>query len=158
MEGRRVRFRFPASDRPPISRAIPAMHSSFTRLPLRIILLRFSGTISQRSTSDVYHAPQIPGFNPDNYETKQVFYQSKDGTRVPMFLSYKKGLVLNGRNPTLLYGYGGFNITTSPVYRPLALALLEQGFVFASANIRGGGRVRGKVARGRYQAAQTECV
>ncbi|MGB2627403.1 MAG: prolyl oligopeptidase family serine peptidase [Candidatus Acidiferrum sp.] len=90
-------------------------------------------------SSDVYHAPQIPGFNPDNYETKQVFYQSKDGTRVPMFLSYKKGLVLNGRNPTLLYGYGGFNITTSPVYRPLALALLEQGFVFASANIRGGG-------------------
>ncbi len=91
------------------------------------------------NTSEVYHAPQIPGFNPDNYETKQVFYQSKDGTRVPMFLSYKKGLVLNGSNPTLLYGYGGFNITTSPIYRPLALALLEQGFVFASANIRGGG-------------------
>ena len=91
------------------------------------------------NTSEIYHAPQIPGFNPDNYETKQVFYQSKDGTRVPMFLSYKKGLVLNGSNPTLLYGYGGFNITTSPIYRPLALALLEQGFVFASANIRGGG-------------------
>jgi prolyl oligopeptidase len=91
------------------------------------------------NTTKVYHAPQIPGFNPDSYETKQVLYQSKDGTRVPMFLSYKKGLQLNGRNPTLLYGYGGFNITTSPVYRPLALALLEQGFVFASANIRGGG-------------------
>ena len=91
------------------------------------------------NTSKVYHAPQIPGFNPDNYETKQVFYQSKDGTRVPMFLSYKKGLALNGKNPTLLYGYGGFNITTSPVYRPLVLALLEQGFVFATANIRGGG-------------------
>jgi prolyl oligopeptidase len=56
-----------------------------------------------------------------------------------MFLSYKKGLQLNGANPTLLFGYGGFNITTSPVYRPLVLALLEQGFVFASANIRGGG-------------------
>ncbi len=91
------------------------------------------------NTAKIYHAPQIPGFNPDNYETKQVFYNSKDGTRVPMFLSFKKGLALNGSNPTLLYGYGGFNITTSPVYRPLVLALLEQGFVFATANIRGGG-------------------
>jgi prolyl oligopeptidase len=91
------------------------------------------------NTAKVYRAPQIPGFHPDNYETKAVFYQSKDGTRVPMFLSYKKGLQLNGNNPTLLFGYGGFNITTSPVYRPLVLALLEQGFVFASANIRGGG-------------------
>jgi prolyl oligopeptidase len=90
------------------------------------------------NTAKVYHAPRIPGFNPDSYETKQIFYPSKDGTRVPMFLSYKKGLQLNGKNPTLLYGYGGFNVTTSPVYRPLALALLEQGFVFASANIRGG--------------------
>jgi prolyl oligopeptidase len=91
------------------------------------------------NTAKVYHAPQIPGFQPDNYETKQVFYQSKDGTRVPMFLSHKKGLQLDGKNPTLLFGYGGFNVTTSPVYRPLVLALLEQGFVFASANIRGGG-------------------
>jgi prolyl oligopeptidase len=91
------------------------------------------------NSAKVYHAPKIPGFSPDSYETKQVFYPSKDGTRVPMFLSYKKGLQLNGKNPTLLYGYGGFNITTAPVYRPLALALLEQGFVFVSANIRGGG-------------------
>jgi prolyl oligopeptidase len=91
------------------------------------------------NTAQVYHAPQIPGFTPENYETKQVFYQSKDGTRVPMFLSYKKGLQLNGKNPTLLYGYGGFNVTMAPIYRPFVLALLEQGFVFASANLRGGG-------------------
>ena len=87
----------------------------------------------------VYRAPQIPGFHPDDYETKQVFYTSKDGTRVPMFLTYKKGLKLDGTNPTLLYGYGGFNISTLPVFRPFGTALLEQGFVYASANLRGGG-------------------
>jgi len=87
----------------------------------------------------VYRAPQIPGFHPDDYETKQVFYTSKDGTRVPMFLTYKKGLKLDGTNPTLLYGYGGFNISTLPVFRPFGTALLEQGFIYASANLRGGG-------------------
>jgi prolyl oligopeptidase len=87
----------------------------------------------------VYRAPQLPGFNPENYETKQVFYTSKDGTRVPMFVTHKKGLELNGKNATLLYGYGGFNISETPVFRPLVLGLLEQGFVFASANLRGGG-------------------
>jgi prolyl oligopeptidase len=87
----------------------------------------------------VYRAPQIPGFNSDNYETRQVFYTSKDGTRVPMFVTHKKGLELNGKNPTLLYGYGGFNISETPIFRPLVLGLLEQGFVFASANLRGGG-------------------
>ena len=87
----------------------------------------------------VYRPPQIPGFHPDDYETKQVFYTSKDGTRVPMFLTYKKGLKLDGANPTLLYGYGGFNISTLPVFRPFGTALLEQGFVYASANLRGGG-------------------
>jgi len=92
---------------------------------------------TQKST--VYHAPEIPGFRPEDYETKEIFYHSKDGTRVPMFLVYKKGLKLDGTNPTLLYAYGGFNITISPAFSPLRLALLEQGFVYASANIRGGG-------------------
>lgn len=87
----------------------------------------------------LYRAPQLPGFNSDNYETRQVFYTSKDGTRIPMFVTHKKGLQLNGKNPTLLYGYGGFNISETPVFRPLILGLLEQGFVFASANLRGGG-------------------
>lgn len=89
--------------------------------------------------TNVYRAPQITGFNSEDYETKQVFYASKDGTRIPMFLTHKKGLELNGKNPTLLYGYGGFNISETPLFRPQVLALLEQGFIFASANLRGGG-------------------
>jgi prolyl oligopeptidase len=87
----------------------------------------------------VYRSPEVRGFLPESYETKQVFYNSKDGTRIPMFLVYKKGLKLDGANPTLLYGYGGFNITLAPAFSPLRLALLEQGFVYASANLRGGG-------------------
>ena len=89
--------------------------------------------------STLFRQPEIPGFKSGDYQTTQVFYNSKDGTRVPMFLVYKKGLKLNGNNPTLLYGYGGFNITTSPGFSSLRLALLEQGFVYASANMRGGG-------------------
>lgn len=89
--------------------------------------------------SSVFKAPEIPGFRPEDYETKEVFYSSKDGTHVPMFLVYRKGLKLDGMNPTLLYGYGGFNATTQPNFNPLRLALLEQGFVYASANLRGGG-------------------
>ncbi len=89
--------------------------------------------------STVFRTVDIPGFNASDYETKQVFYNSKDGTRVPMFLVYKKGLKLDGNNPTLLYGYGGFNIVTAPSFSSLRLALLEQGVVYASANMRGGG-------------------
>jgi prolyl oligopeptidase len=89
--------------------------------------------------SSVFRTVTIPGFNSANYETKEVFYNSKDGTRVPMFITYKKGIKLDGNNPTLLYAYGGFNITTSPAFSALRIALLEQGVVYASANIRGGG-------------------
>ena len=88
--------------------------------------------------STLFRAPGIPSFNPADYETKQVFCKSKDGTSVPMFLVYKKGLILNGKNPTLLYGYGGFNISTTPGFSATRLALLEQGFIYASANMRGG--------------------
>ena len=89
--------------------------------------------------SSVFHKIDIPGFNPNAYETKQVFFNSKDGTRVPMFLVYKKGITLDGNNPTVLYGYGGFNIVTEPNFNSLRLALLEQGVVYASCNMRGGG-------------------
>lgn len=89
--------------------------------------------------SSVFRTVEIPGFNPNDYEVKEVFYKSKDGTQVPMFLTYKKGIKLDGNNPTLLYGYGGFNITTNPSFSSLRIALLEQGFVYASANMRGGG-------------------
>jgi prolyl oligopeptidase len=89
--------------------------------------------------SSVFRESAIKGFKAADYETVQVFYTSKDGTRVPMFLVFKRGLKLDGNNPTLLYGYGGFNITVAPEFNPLRLALLEQGFVYASANLRGGG-------------------
>jgi prolyl oligopeptidase len=89
--------------------------------------------------SSIFRQPEIPGFKSNDFETSEVFFTSKDGTRVPMFLVHKKGIKLDGNNPTVLYGYGGFNVTTSPNFSALRLALLEQGFVYASANMRGGG-------------------
>ncbi|MBX3358973.1 MAG: S9 family peptidase [Phycisphaeraceae bacterium] len=88
--------------------------------------------------SEVFRKPSVK-FNPDDYETAQVFYTSKDGTRVPMFITAKKGLKKTGSNPTLLYGYGGFNIPLTPSFSPATLVWLEMGGVFAVANIRGGG-------------------
>jgi len=88
--------------------------------------------------SSLFRAPQIPGLDTNQYETRQVFFTSKDGAKVPMFLVHRKGLVLDGNNPTLMYGYGGFNIATTPGFNSLRIALLEQGFVYASVNMRGG--------------------
>lgn len=87
--------------------------------------------------STLYTRPTL-NFNPDEYETRQVFFNSKDGTRVPIFLSYKKGLQLNGRNPVLLYGYGGFNIPMTPGFSPSNLLFMEQGGIYAVVNLRGG--------------------
>ncbi|MFO0824050.1 MAG: prolyl oligopeptidase family serine peptidase [Gemmataceae bacterium] len=78
-------------------------------------------------------------FNSDDFEVKQVFYTSKDGTKVPMFISHKKGLKLDGTNPTLLYGYGGFNISLTPGFSVSRLQWMEMGGVMAVANLRGGG-------------------
>ena len=78
-------------------------------------------------------------FNPDDYEVKQVFYKSKDGTKVPMFIAHKKGVQLDGNNATLLYGYGGFNIPLTPGFSISRLLWMEMGGVFAMANLRGGG-------------------
>jgi prolyl oligopeptidase len=89
--------------------------------------------------STVFRRPSVPGYDPDEFETRQVFYPSKDGTRIPMFLVHRKGLKLDGNNPTLLYGYGGFNIVLTPDFSAARIALLEQGFVYAQANLRGGG-------------------
>jgi prolyl oligopeptidase len=92
-----------------------------------------------RRQSEVFREPKVPGYRAEGFETKQVFYTSKDGTRVPMFLVHRRGLQLDGNNPTLLYAYGGFNVIQSPTFSAARLALLEQGFVYASANLRGGG-------------------
>lgn len=88
--------------------------------------------------STVFREPKLP-FNPGDYETKQVFYKSKDGTRVPMFISAKKGLKRNGNNPTCLYGYGGFDISITPSFSASALLWMEMGGVYAVPNLRGGG-------------------
>ncbi len=89
-------------------------------------------------TSTAWRAPVLP-FDAAQFETRQVFFTSKDGTKIPMFIVAKKGLVLDGRNPTIVYGYGGFNITTLPSFSAARIAWLEQGGVYVSVNLRGGG-------------------
>ena len=89
-------------------------------------------------TSELYRKSAID-FNSEAYESKQVFYTSKDGTKIPMLISYKKGTVLNGNNPTILYGYGGFNISLTPSFSIGNALWMEQGGVFAVPNLRGGG-------------------
>ena len=88
--------------------------------------------------SELYMAPKI-AFQPEEYVTEQVFYASKDGTKIPMFLVYKKGLKKNGKNPVFLYGYGGFNVSLTPRFSTSYLTFLENGGVYALTNLRGGG-------------------
>jgi prolyl oligopeptidase len=87
----------------------------------------------------LWRAPALSGFKPADYETKQVFYTSKDGTRVPMFVTARRGLPLDGSHPTILYGYGGFSDSLHPTFSPAVAAWLELGGVYAVANLRGGG-------------------
>ncbi len=101
--------------------------------------------------TSVFKAP-IMDFNPDLYTTEQVWYTSKDGTKIPMFITGKKGLVKDGQHPTLLYGYGGFNVPLSPSFSAMRIALLENDGVYAMANIRGGGEF-GE----RWHKAGTKC-
>jgi prolyl oligopeptidase len=88
--------------------------------------------------SEALFRPKVD-FKPDDYTTEQVFYQSKDGSRVPMFLTYRKGTQKNGDNPTLLFGYGGFDISETPNFSPAVAVWLQMGGIYALANIRGGG-------------------
>lgn len=88
--------------------------------------------------SSVYVKPKVD-FNSENYESKQVFYTSKDGTKVPMIITHKKGLKLNGKNPTILYGYGGFNVSLTPSFGIANAVWLEMGGIYAVSNLRGGG-------------------
>ena len=92
----------------------------------------------ESNASEVYKKPNI-NFNSGELETKQVFYSSKDGTKIPMFITHKKGVKLDGTNPTMLYGYGGFNISITPVFGAERSVFLENGGIYAVANLRGGG-------------------
>ncbi len=92
----------------------------------------------QTGESSLFRQPSLD-FSPDDYETRQIFYSSKDGTQIPMFISHKKGLKLDGQNPTILYGYGGFNISLTPSFSPSTIVWMELGGVYAVPNLRGGG-------------------
>lgn len=89
------------------------------------------------NTSEVFFKPKVD-FNSDEYESKQVFYASKDGTKIPMIITHKKGIIMDGNNPCFLYGYGGFNINITPGFITNSVAFLENGGIYAVANIRGG--------------------
>ncbi len=107
-------------------------YTSFTQ-PATI----YSLDVKDHSTR-IYKAPKVK-FDPTLFETKQIWYDSKDGTKVPMFITYKKGIKLDGNNPTLLYGYGGFNVSVPPAFSVQRAVFIENGGVFVVANIRGGG-------------------
>jgi len=102
----------------------------------------YPGTIFKYNTetgeSGLYRKPKI-NFNPDDFESKQVFYTSKDGARIPMYITYKKGTKLDGKNPTILYGYGGFNISLLPAFSVINAVWLQNGGIYAVPNLRGGG-------------------
>ncbi len=89
-------------------------------------------------TSVLYKKPAIK-FDPELYESKQVFYPSKDATKIPMIITYKKGMKLTGKNPLMLYAYGGFNISLTPAFSVSNLVFMENGGIYAVANLRGGG-------------------
>jgi prolyl oligopeptidase len=108
---------------------------SFTSFTYPSTIYKFD--VSKRQ-SELYYQIEID-FDLNNYETKQVFYKSKDGTSVPMFIVHKEGLKLDGNNPAYLYGYGGFNISLNPSFSTSRLMFLENGGVFAMPNLRGGG-------------------
>lgn len=113
----------------------PVAFYSFTSFNYPTTIFKYNIAENQ---SELYYTPDVD-FDAEAYETKQVFYPSKDGTQIPMFIVYKKGTKLDGNNPTLLYGYGGFNISETPAFSTTRAVWLEQGGVFALANIRGGG-------------------
>lgn len=108
---------------------------SFTSFTYPTTIFKYDMASGQ---SEVFKAPTID-FDPTKYEVRQVFYPSKDGTKIPMFIVHKKGLELNGANPCLLYGYGGFNINITPGFSADRLVFLENGGIYAQANMRGGG-------------------
>lgn len=112
-----------------------SLYYSFSNYKTPSTIYRFD---IRKGVSEVYKKSGAK-FDSNAFESKQVFYTSKDGTKIPMIITYKKGLVLNGKNPTLLYGYGGFNISLTPQFSVTRAVWLEQGGIYAVANLRGGG-------------------
>jgi prolyl oligopeptidase len=108
---------------------------SFTNFTTPVSAYKYD---AEKDSRELYKESKVP-FNANDYETKQVFYKSKDGNSIPMFLVYKKGLILDGNNPCFLYGYGGFNISVTPSFSATRMVFLENGGIYAVANIRGGG-------------------
>jgi len=112
-----------------------SLYYSFTNYTTPSSIYKFE---PKNGSSVIYKQPKVD-FNSENYESKQVFYKSKDGTKVPMIITYKKGTELNGKNPTIIYGYGGFNISLTPSFSVVTATWLEMGGIYAVANLRGGG-------------------
>ena len=111
------------------------LYYSFTSFTYPTTIFKYD---IQSGKSTLYEKPKVD-FDPDAFETKQVFYESKDGTKIPMFIVHKKGLELNGKNPTWLYAYGGFGVSLTPSFNTSRIVWLENGGVFAQPNLRGGG-------------------
>ncbi|HEU0137444.1 MAG TPA: prolyl oligopeptidase family serine peptidase [Flavobacterium sp.] len=113
----------------------PILYYSFTNYITPGTIYSFE---PKTGNSKEYDRPKVD-FNSNNYESKQVFYTSKDGTKIPMIITHKKGIILDGTNPTLLYGYGGFNVSLTPSFSVQNIVWMEQGGVYAVPNLRGGG-------------------
>lgn len=111
------------------------LYFSFTNYITPPTIYKFNADTGK---SEVYQKPKVK-FNPENYISEQVFYTSKDGTKIPMMINYKKGLKLDGKNPTILYSYGGFNISLQPSFSVVNAVWMENGGIYAVPNIRGGG-------------------
>ena len=111
------------------------LYFSFTNYITPGTIYKFN---TEKGTSEVYQKPNVK-FNPENYVSEQVFYTSRDGTKIPMMINYKKGTKLDGKNPTILYSYGGFNISLQPAFSVVNAIWMENGGIYAVPNIRGGG-------------------
>lgn len=109
---------------------------SYTSFTVPTIIYKYDFSTGE---SVIYREPKIKGIDFNQYTTEQVFFNSPDGAKIPMFIVYKKGMKLDGYNPTLLYGYGGFNISLTPSFNVLRMLWLENGGIYASVNLRGGG-------------------
>lgn len=111
------------------------LYYSFTSFTYPTTIFRYEITSGK---SELYEQPDVD-FNPDDYETRQIFYESNDGTKIPMYIVHKKGIELNGKNPTWLYAYGGFNVSLYPTFNTSRIVWLENGGIYAQPNLRGGG-------------------